>query len=563
MNYRERKKLEKTKLLTEQFNNYDDITNLIQSHLMTDTQKVSTSKINHPIFKQSKAYREILDKTSFLDTSVSYSQRIYCIINNITQIPKCVICNSDTIYLPNKDRCFSKTCGKQTCKTKESNERRMQTIMKKYNGKASPRTISSAKSRSKNLYIKGRKTLQEKYGVINPSQLADHLDKCRQTLINRYGVNHQSKIPHVIELKKEQRLDFLQQLTNSVKIIDILPPEEYKNELFQTPCDNIKFNCNNCNKDEILNYETFKWRARNINTVCSSCSGITSGSNAQYEIAEFIKTFDPNIEVNNKSIIHPLELDIVSEEHKIAIEYDGIYWHSFNRTENAAERRYHLNKTLRCQENNYQLIHIFENEWINKREIVKSRLTSLFGKSNRIYARKCRVEEISSKESSAFIDYHHIQGNVKSSVHLALIYKNQIVAVMTFRKPRFNKKVQWEIIRFCTIYNTNIIGGASKLFKAFVNKYQPNSVISYADRRWGEGKVYLKLGFKHVSSTSPNYYYYKQGSLNLLNRINFQKHKLPKLLINFNSTLTEAENMFNNNYRRIWDCGNQKYIWEK
>jgi len=130
---------------------------------------------------------------------------------------------------------------------------------------------------------------------------------------------------------------------------------------------------------------------------------------------------------------------------------------------------------------------------------------------------------------------------------------------MTFGKSRFNKKVAWELLRFCNKINYLVIGGASRLFKYFVKKYD-DSVISYADKRYSIGNLYKNLGFKLSHESKPNYFYWKHN-LVLQSRIQYQKHKLKDKLENFNLKLTESENMYNNGFRKIFDCGNQ--IWKR
>jgi hypothetical protein len=134
------------------------------------------------------------------------------------------------------------------------------------------------------------------------------------------------------------------------------------------------------------------------------------------------------------------------------------------------------------------------------------------------------------------------------------------VAVMSFAKPRFNSKYQWELIRYSSELNTTIVGGASRLLKYFERKYKPTSIISYCDRRWGSGGLYLQLGFTESHKSKPNYFYYKSGKV--FPRYKFQKHKLPNLLDNFDESKTEVENMLDNGYLRYFDCGNYVFVKE-
>ena len=293
--------------------------------------------------------------------------------------------------------------------------------------------------------------------------------------------------------------------------------------------------------------------------VCSSESRESiKSSKAEKEILRII----PESIQGCRELIFPLELDIYSKKYKFAIEYNGILWHSEGNSFPIKEKlkKYHLNKTELCEGKGIQLYHIFENEWINpiKKNIWKSMIISKLGKSERIYARKCIVKEISLDVSKQFLEINHMQGYLASKIKIGLFHNDELVQVMTFSKPRFNKSYQYELIRLCSKTGITVIGGASKLLKYFERKYNPESIISYANRRWSQGNVYEKLGFEFSHKTEPNYFYFKGNTLESRNK--YQKHKLKKLLPIFNSELTEKENMFNNEYRRIYDCGNLVYI---
>ena len=193
------------------------------------------------------------------------------------------------------------------------------------------------------------------------------------------------------------------------------------------------------------------------------------------------------------------------------------------------------------------------------------RLKNLFGiYDHKIGARQCTIKEVDSKTSKEFQEDNHIQGKAISSKDIGLYYNNKLVSLMTFSKPRFSKKYEYELVRFCNKLGWHIPGAASKLLKYFENKYHPKSIVSYADRRWtmnNGNTVYDKLGFKLYNISEPNYWYFKNSSIQLESRMKYQKHKLSKLLDVFDKSKTEFENMKNNGYHRIFDCGN--LIFEK
>jgi len=249
-----------------------------------------------------------------------------------------------------------------------------------------------------------------------------------------------------------------------------------------------------------------------------------------------------------------MELDIVLPDHKLAIEFDGLYWHN----ENVVENDYHLKKTEACESLGYQLIHIFEDEWRYKKEIVQSRLKGILGKNDKIFARKTVCKEISYKESKEFLEKSHIQGNCMSKWQYGLFAGDKLVSVMTFGKSRFADG--FELLRFANALDTNVVGGASKLLKHFVKDHpEISKIVSYADRRWSRGNLYEKIGFKFLHKTDPSYFY-RVGRVRK-SRFEFQKHKLVEQ--GFDPSKTEHEIMKERKCPRIYDCGTLKYEWTR
>lgn len=293
--------------------------------------------------------------------------------------------------------------------------------------------------------------------------------------------------------------------------------------------------------------------------ICPTCFPKDySISNKEKELCEFIEHLGFEIIKNSRIVIPPKELDIYIPSKNIAIEFNGNYWH----TElNNKDKNYHNNKTIECGKKNIQLIHIWEYEWDNHKDIVLSRIKSKLNLNNKIYARKTLCKKIMSN-ISYFINQNHIQGNCASSIQYGLYYNDILISVMTFGKSRYNKQYDYELLRFCSLKEINVIGGASKLFSAFLRDYNPNSVISYSDRRWNTGSLYSSLGFNHSHTSKPSYFY-TNDYINFENRIKFQKHKLSNILDNFNPNHSEWENMKNNGYDRHWDCGTDAWVWFK
>jgi len=286
------------------------------------------------------------------------------------------------------------------------------------------------------------------------------------------------------------------------------------------------------------------------------------------EISKFIK----NPVLNDRTIISPKELDIYCEEFKFAVEYDGLLFHSFGKSKygmfnsyskEKTNRNRHLEKTNACEKQGIQLFHIFENEFQDKtlRRIWISVLENKQGLNKRIGARKCQIKEVPSKDTIDFLNENHLQGYSVAKVNIGIFYEEELISLMTFGKSRYSKDIEYELIRFCTKIGYSVQGGASKLLKYFERTYKPKSIISYANRRWSVGGLYEAIGFDFLGDTKLNYFYFHQNKPNiLLSRQSFQKHKLKDKLEIFDENLTESENMYNNGYRKIYDCGNKKYI---
>ena len=281
-------------------------------------------------------------------------------------------------------------------------------------------------------------------------------------------------------------------------------------------------------------------------------------------VFEFVKSLDPNLEVINGSrkIIPPLELDVVIPSKKIAIEFNGLYWHS----EQAGKgRNYHLDKTLQCQEAGYQLLHIFEDEWLNNEAIVKARLRHILGYDNeqKYFARKLTVKQVSSPEAKEFFRATHIQGACTFSSAYGLYNEDQLVACISFGANRFTKEREIELIRYST--RGNVVGGFSRLLKAYLKDHpEVEGITSYSDKRWSVGNVYSKNGFEYAGSSQPGYFYVEPTSLTRINRVQCQKHKLPELLGEaFDPNLTEVQNMVAAGYVRIFDAGMDKWSFTR
>jgi len=314
--------------------------------------------------------------------------------------------------------------------------------------------------------------------------------------------------------------------------------------------DSVKIFCNKCER-----YFYQSWRAHLRGSGCRSCA--FKNTSIELFIENFLKKYNITHRKNDRTLLCGMELDFYLPDYRLAIECDGIHWHSDFR---GKDENYHLNKTNLCENKGIQLIHAFENEIKTQPNIVLSRLKSILGLNKyKIFARKCEVREILTKGKNRFLEKYHLQGTDRSSVKLGAFYKGKMISVMTFRKSQ--RGGVWGLSRFATISNFSIVGGAGKLLKYFERNWKPEKIISYADKRWSDGTLYKKLHFTKTKETKPSHWYFKGWRINLHHYSDFKKSTLHKKLDKFDLNMTELENMKANGWNRIWDCGN--LIFEK
>ena len=453
-----------------------------------------------------------------------------------------------------------------------SQEKKRQTFLNKY-GVENPNQSELIKEKKKQTFLrnygvenpnqselikeKKKQTFLRNYGVENPLSSKDIRKKIKQTMLKRYGVKNFSQSKNF----KENIGITLKKLTYEkiLKTFNYIPLFTFEDYCKEGAIGNYKWRCKKC--DTI-----FENRFNNGFILhCPICEP-NPRSKPQNELFNFLSRYNIQIKQNSRSFFdNKIEVDLLLKDQQIGIEFNGNFYHSeVNGNKN---RNYHLIKTNIAKDKNIKLIHIFEDEWLFKNKIIKNRLKSLLKLNKyKIYGRDCIIQEIDTKLKNKFLNKYHLQGQDKSQIYLGSFYRNRLVAVMTFSKQRkalglSHKENYWELSRFVTVGGFTVIGIASKLLKYFEVKYKPKQIITYADIKWSMGKLYTILGFTQTHQSKPNYWYLDKGNfLKRYHRFNFQKHKLSKLLTNFDSNLSEWENMKNNGYDRIWDCGNYVFV---
>ena len=475
------------------------------------------------------------------------------------------------LYVQSKDwkkksvaTCMEKYGVEYASQSDEIKARTRDTNLKKFGG--------VAPACSEEVVQKMKQTNLERYGSEYSLSNEEVASKRKKTWNERYGGNPLSN-EEILEQRKKTNVEKFGSESYTTSPIYLIPFYEKWKQRFAGKVEPLftadEFHGANCR-------EEYLWRCckcgtefkSHIHTTdfdpdermlprCPTCYPAMGGvSRMELEVFDFVKSiYDGEVIRGDRKSIHPMELDIYVPEKSIAIEFDGLYWHS---EKQGKGEDYHVGKTNACQSKGIRLIHVFEDEWRDKRGIVEDRIRAIFGiGQRRIFARKCEIRELSASVSNAFLDENHIQGADGAPMRYGLYFKNELVAVMTFGKARFDRKHDFELIRFASKLGVHVVGGASKLLAHFQESHS-GSIVSYADRRYSDGNLYDKLGFELKGVSKPNYWYV--NGFEKLSRYACQKHRLKKVLGDgFDERLSEFENMVVNGWTRVYDCGNFVY----
>ena len=289
--------------------------------------------------------------------------------------------------------------------------------------------------------------------------------------------------------------------------------------------------------------------------VCVPCRG----SSGEVEIYEWLRNiYDGEIIRRDRTLLKndrnfPLEIDLYLPEFRLGIEYHGLWWHS-ERFCGRSARKKHYQKLEEAIKKGITLIQIYENEWNHKKDKIQDIILHKIGKCKKIYARKTEIVSVSLSDARDFLKDNHIQGWSPAKLYIGLTHNRQLVYVCSFGTSRFDKSVEWEILRSAAQSGIQVVGGFSKILKHFQKSVQPSSIISYCDRRFFDGHSYLANGFQLVDISAPSYYYFKNPR-ELHNRLSFQKKKLQSLST-YSQDKSEWQIMSESGWNRIWDCGN-------
>lgn len=275
-------------------------------------------------------------------------------------------------------------------------------------------------------------------------------------------------------------------------------------------------------------------------------------SKIEQRLADFVLSIAPDAVFNDRTVISPKELDIYIPSRKVAIEFNGCYWHS----DKFKPSDYHLQKKTMCCDVGVRLVHIFEDDYTNNADVIHKKIVSLLGASKRtVYARKCTIEE---RDCSDLMAHNHIQGSRKYTHSVCLVHNGEIVAGAMFQKY----KGDVELVRYAT--DCQVPGGMSRIISYFARKYGHlyDTLFTFADLVWSDfsGTAYDKCGMVRVHQTKPDYSYFSRSTKRRHNRRQFTKDRIKRCHPDvYDASKTELEMTQELGLLRVYDCGKMRY----
>lgn len=512
-------------------------------------------------------HEEICKFTEHL--TLPFKQKLFHFIRDLDRYVVCKKCGGEVSFHRNwldgyRDYCSSK-CTQSNPSTKEKRknttiqkwgvdnisklpsikEKQAETNLKKYGTKSSFQNEEVKK--------KWRSNIKEKYNVEHIFQLRDSKEKSKQTSLQKWSTEHYVQSDsYKIKLKE---MGFSEMLKKIYIQKHFEKYSQHNLEFISIDDRVLTLKSEKCSHEFAIHYDSLKRRLERGYEFCTICNPINSGQSQEEKVLiDWLKSIGVCVEEKDRSF--GVELDVYLPNEGIALEFNGLYWHS----ELYKHNNYHLSKSKICKDNSIRLIHIWEDDWLFKQEIVKSIILNSLGRlENKIYARKCHLKELNKTEKDKFLDENHIQGKCISTINLGLFYEQELVSVMTFGKRKINGKENFELLRFCNKINHSVLGAASKLFNFFINNYKFQTITSFADVAQFNGSLYGTLGFEYSHRSNPNYWWVVDGIRH--HRFTYNKKRLVKE--GGDPSKTEIEIMYEKGYFRIFGCGQDKYIYTR
>lgn len=382
---------------------------------------------------------------------------------------------------------------------------------------------------------KASNTMLTKYNARHALQNPFFLQKSKDTLMKNHGVNH----PMQSEKLKQRQKDVL---FSKHGVTNPGLKSEFVEKAKRTSL--IKYGTDNPSKCASIKEKILKIQIENKTT---------GSSKGELELKSYIESLGFSTKKGYIGGKDPKEIDIKIENKDIAFEFNGAYWHS--EVNLKMTNRYHLNKTNLCKEVGLRLIHIFDFEWQNRKNQLKSLIRSILGKNdNKVYARHCEVREVDKKEAKLFLESTHLLGSCNFKVAYGLYYDSSLLCMITIGVHHRNSK---EIVlnRYVGKTNYSVIGGLSKLCSHAKKIHGP--ITTWIDLRFSDGENWVKSGWKKINTLSPDYFYIDSKTSKIVS-----KQSRKKSLIHTPDNMTEHEHALNDKLFRVYDCGKIKLIYK-
>lgn len=304
---------------------------------------------------------------------------------------------------------------------------------------------------------------------------------------------------------------------------------------------------------------------------CPKCSHHLS--RAEDDIFRLVSAFAPDTKQRVRGAFGDArELDVYVPSKQLGIEYCGMYWHSHGSADKEKTDKFgHQKKHAACEAAGISLLTVFETDWVQHKLAVTRAIRARLGKlRGRLMARNLALRAVDHGEATKFFDKYHVQGGAGAGETLGLFHKDKLVACMRFTfggNDRGRATKAWTLSRYAT--RVSVVGGASRLFRAFVAQFQPDTVKSFSDSRLFGGKMYEHLGFELESESAPDYMVW-HPRLGVLPKTKFQRSEIAArqaelgVTVDFdasNDPRSETDMTYLLKCRRIYDCGKKKWVW--
>ena len=446
---------------------------------------------------------------------------------------------------------ISNTYSNQTKEEKQEKVKRIkQTKLEKY-GDENYHNIEQAKQTMKEKYgvqigyqteksVQNRiKSSMEKYGVDNPFKSSEVHKLARQKMKEKYGVEYGYK-------SKIIRSKINESIKEKYGVDNIMHSSKYQRKVKQTMFDKYKVTSGFLTPNAIKSHK--QGTISKINKKCAKELKQITNKQIKLEKPIFKYIYDIQLGENILIDINP------TISHNVYISYP--YLLKVVKDNIPVSKEYHLDRLKIAVENGYDLISVFDwDDWEKIKYLLQDKET--------LYARKLEIKEVDKKECNEFLNNYHLQNTCNGQeIRLGLYKDNELIEIMTFGKPRYNKNYEWELLRLCTKPEYKVVGGAEKLFKHFIELVNPQSVISYCDNSKFSGEVYTRLGFIQKGKPSPSLHWSK-GSEYITDNLLRQRGFDQLFNTNYGKGTSNEELMIEHGWLPIYDCGQMTFIWHK